>query len=85
MTHFLPIMYEHDEKGNITLPSAPPFDGEPVLVKTNTGIVEAWWMKAEAHPLFEEPDNTEGFMWVCYDDAFQLELDDVKAWMPLPE
>ena len=79
-----PIIYSSDGRGNIKLPDGPPFDGNPVLIKTNTGIVEAWWCKAERAPLLEDPDNIEGFYWVCYDDAFQLELDDAKFWMTLP-
>lgn len=80
----IPITYFIDTSGNINLPDGPPFDGNPVLIKTNTGIVEAWWQKAERRHLLEEPDNTEGFFWVCYDDMFQLELDDAKFWAPLP-
>ena len=80
----IPITYPTDGIGNINLPDGPPFDGNPVLIKTNTGIVEAWWQKAECAPLLEDPENMDGFCWVCYDDAFQLELDDAKFWTPLP-
>lgn len=80
----IPITYFQDGSGNINLPNEPPFDGNPVLIKTSTGIVEAWWCKEERHPLHEDPDNVEGFCWVCYDDQFELELDDAKFWMTLP-
>ena len=78
------LKYNTDGKGNITLPSAAPFDGNPVLVKTNTGIVEAWWDKPRRRET-QEGDEYEGFQWVCYDDQFQCELDDVKEWMPIPK
>lgn len=63
---------EHGETaGNIELPEGPPFDGNAILILTNTGVVEAWW------------DNHD-WDWVCYDDAFQLELGDALYWMPIP-
>jgi len=61
-----------------------PFDGKPVLVKTNTGIVEAWWCKAEITRDHEGIEDCTGFEWVCYDDKFTLELDEAKSWQPLP-
>lgn len=78
-----PIEYLHGSKGEVHLPAGAPFDGEPVLIRTNTGVVEAWWAGAETH---QTPNGSEttGFCWVCYDDKFQLELDDAKGWMPLP-
>jgi hypothetical protein len=63
--------YKVDENGGITLPvEATPFDGSPVLIQTDIGVVEAWW------------DNN-GFDWVCYDDMFTCELEDVIGWTPL--
>lgn len=67
----IPFM-EVDSKGNLILPAGKPFDGNPILAKTNTGFVEAWFCK----------DN---WQWVCYDDQFQLEFDDVIAWFELPK
>ncbi len=76
------LTYGYDSTG-IVLPVGAPFDGNPVLVKTHIGVVEAWW---EQGRLTETQEGTEadGFCWVCYDDAFQLELDEVRWWMPLP-
>ena len=71
--------------GNVSLGSDPPFDGEPVLIRTNTGIVEAWWMNWESHPTLEDTQDGEGWLWICYDNQFTCDLDDVTHWMPLPE
>jgi hypothetical protein len=82
----IPITYGHDDRGNILLPNGAPFDGKPVLIRTASGLhVEAWWdhgRKVEATPV--SPEDYEGWTWVCFDDAFQLDLDDAKAWSPLP-
>lgn len=80
-----PIEYGYDEKGNIVLPNGPPFDGEPVIIKAAGGYVEAWWNNgnwSEETP--NGPAEYDGFLWVCYDDAFQLELDEPTHWMPIP-
>lgn len=79
------LEYFYDKNGSIIFPPGSPFDGEPVLVKTNIGIVEAWWQKWEHTPNLEDPYDGDGFCWVCYDDMFQLELDEVLMWMPIPE
>lgn len=78
------LNYEHDEQGDILLPRVAPFDGKPVLIKTNTGIVEAWWDHGEVRTDHEGNDDSTGFEWVCYDSEFTCELDDVKCWMPIP-
>ncbi len=70
--------------GKISLGSDPPFDGKPILIRTNTGVVEAWWQDWESTPSLEDPNDGEGFQWVCYDDAFQCDLDDVLEWMLIP-
>jgi hypothetical protein len=51
-----------------------PKDGTIILLKTYIGIVSAWACSQ---------DNE----WVCYDDMFQLELDDptIEGWTHLPE
>lgn len=78
------IVYDYDKKGTIILPPGVPFDGKPVLIKLATGWVEAWWMSAEKHETLEGLDYS-GFCWVCLDDsAPQADLDDAKAWAPLP-
>ena len=82
---WLPIEYEHDDKGTILLPQGAPFDGKPVLIRTTTGVVEAWWDHGSWSD--DTPVATaefSGFCWVCYNDAFQVYLDDAKAWMPIP-
>jgi hypothetical protein len=79
-----PIAYGFDGSGNIDLPTAAPFDGKPVLVFTTTGVVEAWWCPREPAEDHEGMDISSGFVWVCYDDTFQLELDEPSHWMPLP-
>ena len=68
------------------LPDIAPFDGKPVLIKTDTGIVEAWWFKGEyGTPTYEGETNDEPAEWVCYDDKFQVEFNNVIEWMPIPK
>ncbi len=75
---------EEDARGTIVLPDCAPFDGKPVLVRTSVGIVEAWWQKWTSTPTLENQEDGDGWYWVCYDDAFQLDMDDVLEWMPVP-
>lgn len=78
-----PVTYDFDTKGNIVLPSAAPFDGEPVLIKLAAGWCEAWW---EDGRTFETQDGreTDGFQWVCMDGEFTADLDDAKFWTVVP-
>lgn len=80
---FQPLPVSYAENKIILNTDTPPFDGNPVLVKSRSGVVEAWWQDSVVS---ETPAGreVEGFNWVCYDDAFQLELDDVVGWMPIP-
>lgn len=78
------IEYSHDDKGNITLPEGPPFDGKPVIIKLRLGWCEAWWDNGRRIETFEGLEY-EGWEWVCMDAQFVAELDDAKWWMPLPE
>jgi hypothetical protein len=85
MTAWKNVEYDFAKNGDIELPEGAPFDGKPVLIKTNTGVVEAWWCVGEwsvETPV--SPREYEGWFWVCYDDQFQVELDEAKAWMPIP-
>ena len=77
-----PIEYGGN-KHRIELHSKPPFDGKPVLIRTNTGVVEAWWKDWEATTNLEDPNDGDGWLWVCYDDKFTCELDDATHWQPL--
>ena len=80
------IEIQYDEKGNIVLPEGAPFDGEPVLIQFAEGICEAWWDQGYwGQDTMDGPAEYEGFSWVCLDDTIQKELDDAKAWMPLPK
>ena len=86
MTAWKAVEYTLDERGSIVLPEGAPFDGKAVLIKTNTGVVEAWWHEGgwtDATP--DHPAEYDGWYWVCYDDQFQVELDEAEAWMPIPE
>jgi hypothetical protein len=78
------LTYDIDAKGNIVLPEGAPFDGKPVLVKLAAGWCEAWWDEARTVQMQESVEH-EGFQWVCMDDQFHAELDEVKDWLPLPE
>ena len=79
-----PIEYG-ENAGHIELPKGSPFDGSPVLIRTNIGIVEARWMDWESHPTLEDPNDGDGWQWICYDDEFTCELDEALNWMPRPE
>lgn len=71
--------------GDIVLPEGAPFDGEHVLILLGAGIVEARWMGWEPSPTLEDPNDGNGYCWVCLDDsAPQAELDDPTHWMTLP-
>lgn len=86
MTAWKDIAYVYDKEGSIVLPEGAPFDGNPVLIKTGTGVVEAWWDKGswtEETP--DHPREYDGWCWVCYDDQFQEDLDSAKSWMPIPQ
>jgi hypothetical protein len=76
-----PIIYGANERGDIVLPPGAPFDGNPVLILTHTGIVEAWWDEGEwSEDTPISPAEFSGFNWVCYDDAFIEELDNATHW-----
>jgi hypothetical protein len=78
------IEYGYDEETrSIVLPEGAPFDGKPVLIRTNTGWVEAWWDAGRTVQRHEGPEY-EGFCWICYDDKFDVDLDEALEWMPLP-
>ncbi len=79
------ILLHSTYSGEIVLGSDPPFNGEPVLIRTRTGVVEAWWQDWESQPTVEDQNDGTGFQWVCYDDEFQCDLDDITHWMPLPD
>lgn len=81
-----------------TIDSAP-LDGSSVLLFTTChGIVEAWFAQgewSEETPI--SPREYSGAVWVCADDAFQIEVEEgvfenganhhgtATHWMPLPE
>jgi hypothetical protein len=74
-----------ESAGHIELPQGAPFDGMPVLLKTRSGVVEGWWCDFHPAPTLYDQYDGYGWYWVCYDDTFELELDDPTHWMPLPE
>ncbi len=60
----------------------PPFDGKSVLIKTGSGIIEAWWSKGEINMgNLHIKDDAE---WVCYDDQLTEEFESATHWAPLP-
>ena len=70
-----------------------PKDGTPILIKTPIGVVEAWFAKGQwtaATPYSEA--EYEGAVWVCYDDKFEIEVEETETgytseathWMPIP-
>lgn len=77
--------------------STAPLDGTHVLLFTTThGMVEAWFAPGEWHDYLEGREY-DGPAWVCGDDAFQIEIEELPEeygglhhgaathWMPLPE
>lgn len=73
-----------------------PTDGVPVLLFTKShGVVEAWFDAAKIENHYEYGPQYDGPVWVCADDAFQIEVEDcgehglhhgtATHWMPLPE
>jgi len=59
-----------------------PMDGTEVLIKTDTGIVSAWF--CNERPTNEAQDDGR-YDWICYDDMFTLDGHDnnIEAWMPI--
>ena len=79
------LRYKINEKGDIILPKEKPFDGSDVLVRTTTGWVQAYWVPYQEYTtMYNNIDCDKGFYWVCYDDKFELELDEVLEWMEIP-
>ncbi len=60
-----------------------PMDGTEILIKTDVGIVSAWFCHEE--PTNDAEDNSF-YDWICYDDMFQIDGHDnnIEAWMPMP-
>lgn len=56
-----------------------PKDGTEILIKTNLGIVSAYF--ADEEPTNESQDDGV-YEWVCFDDKFQIPGDDptVTEW-----
>lgn len=70
-----------------------PLDGTPIWVFTTChGQVEAWFKPGEWHD-YGETREYDGHVWVCADDAFQIEIEETPNsllhgtathWRPLP-
>lgn len=70
-----------------------PRDGSNILLLTNTGVVSAWYKPgswSDDTPI--SPREYDGPVWICYDDAFQIEIEElpdgehapeIKGWLPL--
>lgn len=75
-----------------------PKDGSDILLFTTChGVCEAWFCKGEWTPDTPiSPAEYSGAVWVCCDDAFQIEVEEgalengadhhgtATHWMPLP-
>lgn len=70
MLSFTPVKYN---------PGKPPFDGKPVLLKTKTGIVEAYYRKTTYTDCWGEEATDEYFL-LCYDKVTQIKPDEVLGW-----
>ncbi|MDA8115367.1 MAG: DUF2958 domain-containing protein, partial [Acidithiobacillus sp.] len=76
------IQYQHDDDHLYVDETRPPFDGKPVLIDTPDGIAEAVWKPASTKYTAEGAE-TNGFYWSHA--TGDLELDEVRAWHPLPD
>ena len=70
-----------------------PRDETPILIYTTChGVVEAWYHAGSWNQHHESPEY-DGAVWVCADDAFQIEVEETTPpcdgtathWMPLPD
>ena len=59
-----------------------PMDGTEILIKTDTGIVSAWFCHEE--PTNDAKDNG-CYDWICYDDMIQIDGHDnnIEGWAPI--
>lgn len=71
-----------------------PKDGTEILIRTDRGAVQAWYSPGEwSDETPDHPREYSGSVWVCYDDVFQIEIEETpegdfsaaKQWMPLPK
>jgi hypothetical protein len=61
-----------------------PMDGTEILIKTDIGVVSAWF----CHEAPTNQDRDNGcYEWICYDDMFTIDGYDnnIEAWCPIPE
>ena len=76
-----------------------PRDGTEILLHTTChGWVQAWYSPATKTETMDGPEY-DGPIWVCADDAFQIEVEEAEdemgaiqihdntadGWLPLPE
>jgi hypothetical protein len=50
----------------------------PVLLLTKTGIVSAWFAPGEWTEHYEYGREYNGPVWVCNDDQFQIEVEEIS-------
>jgi hypothetical protein len=74
-----PVEYEIVQDGVFVNERKAPFNGDPVLIVTTSGIIEASWNGVTGFG-----ENAEGFYWkdIAGDD---YELEAVGAWHPVPD
>jgi hypothetical protein len=81
--------------------STVPLDGTEVLLKTNIGVVSAWWATPVITHDYFDGDDMEGCEWICYDDKFRIQVEwysdapngeefwhssaGITGWMPIPQ
>jgi len=54
-----------------------PRDGTPVLLYVQGQITEAWYSPLKPSTDYEGSDTSEGGMWVCADDEWQIEVEEI--------
>jgi hypothetical protein len=59
-----------------------PMDGTEILIKTNAGIVSAWF--CIEYPTNDSKDDGV-YDWICFDDEFTIDghSSEIIGWMPI--
>lgn len=84
---------EYDLTDTPWLPMSTAPKNETILLCTNLGVVSAWYAEGEWSNHYEEGLEYSPPVWVCYDDEFQIEIEETPkgeicealGWMPMPK
>lgn len=91
MPDIQPIETDYDwdsDPPKLIFPERPPFDGKPVWLVTEMGIVQGRWVRERKYTETLGGINwteTEGDFWLCFGDQFAMELEQPLGWFPLEQ